>query len=811
MDVGADSVLADWSQITRFFSVLATESPYVRVDTVGRSTLGRPLVLATITAPRHQQRLDRIREGQAMLADPRELSAATEDSLMRVQPAVVFINNNLHSTEIASSQFAMLLAHRLATRTHYQELLEDLVVLLTPSANPDGLDTVVAWYREHRGTPFEAGPLPWLYHAYAGHDNNRDWFMLTQVETRALTHVLYREWFPEVVWDVHQMGRNGARLFLPPFSDPVNPNIDPMLVSAMNLVGTAMAARVADEGRTGVEHGRSFDLWWQGGFRTTPARHNMIGILSEAASAKLASPADVPLGADRPGTGGVMYPSPWTGGRWGLPEIIDYELLAADGLVRLVSTQREAFLRRFVTLGRRAIAAGRAGGPFAYLVPPDQSDPYAVEALVDLMRAGGVEVQQAEAAFVADGETYPEGTVIIPMAQPFRAHAKDLLEVQHYPDRRAYEGGPPLAPYDATGWTLPLQFGLEVRAIVEPFDVATVPIDHAPPVPGRVRGSGTQFVLRNRGIAESEAIVTALQMGAHAWIFSDPTDIDGTPIAPGAVVLEGEPAALGRVLGARAREDGFTVWATEGLPAPAATVERLPRIGLYRSWVANSDEGWTRWVLEHHAIPYVSLTDSLIRAGDLRSVDVLVLPSLRPSTISGGHSAGRAPARYTGGLGSKGAQEIDAFVRGGGTLVAMGASTDYVMQTFDLPIQRIGEGTSGDGRSEGLYAPGTIFQARFRYGDPVTSGLDTLVAVFFSGTSAFAAGDGIDVLGRYVTNPLRSGYVLNPGYLEESPALMRAPVGKGRVILFGFRPQHRAQTLGTFKLLFNALLLSELR
>ncbi|MBE0595130.1 MAG: peptidase M14, partial [Gemmatimonadales bacterium] len=391
LEIGTDSVLADWSQIGTYLTALAAASPRVRLDTIGRTTLGRPMLLVTLTSPENQLRLDHIRRGQALLADPRLLDPVAEDSLIRIQPAVVFINNNIHSTEIGSSQFSLLLAHRLATDPEYQRFLQDVVVLLTPSANPDGLDTVVAWYREYKGTPFEGGPLPWLYHPYVGHDNNRDWFMLTQVETKTLARVLYREWYPEVVWDVHQMGNSGARLFLPPFSDPVNPNIDPLVLEATNLVGTAMATALYDAGKTGVIHQSRFDLWWHGGFRSVPARHNMIGILSEAASARLASPIDQPPAALRQDPAGVNYPAPWPGGRWGIGDIVEYELLAADGLLRLVAGERETFVRRFVTVGRRSIAAGAAGNPYAYLIPPDQRDRGAVAAFIELLIGAGVE------------------------------------------------------------------------------------------------------------------------------------------------------------------------------------------------------------------------------------------------------------------------------------------------------------------------------------------------------------------------------------------------------------------------------------
>ncbi len=811
--VGSDSVLADWTEITRYFATLATASPRVRVDTIGQSTLGRPMVLAVISAPRHLARLDTIRADQARLADPRRLTLAAEDSLVRHQPAVVFVNNNLHSTEIASSQFAMVLAHRLATDSTYQEMLENVVVLLVPSANPDGLDTVVSWYRAHRGSPFEGGPLPWLYHEYVGHDNNRDWYMLTQVESRALARVLYREWFPEIVWDVHQMGRTGARFFLPPFSDPVNPNIDPMIVSATNLVGTAMAASIADAGGTGIEHHRSFDLWWHGGFRTAPTRHNMIGILSEAASAKLASPVDLTPERVRIRGRGVMHPRPWPGGRWGIPEIIEYEMLAARGLLQLVATQRADFVRRFATLGRRAIAAGEAGDPFAYVIPPGQRDPHAVQTLVDLLRRGGVEVLRATEPFVGDSRRYPVGTVIIPMAQPFRAHAKDLLEIQHYPDRRLYEGGPPIPPYDVTGWTLPLQFGLDAQPVAEPFSVSANPIDRFVPVEGTLHGTGTQWVLQNRTLAESAVLVEALTLGARAWVLDRPTVIDGASIDAGAVVIEaGAGTDLGPILEARARRDGFNVWAASDLPVSGKSTDTVPRIGLYRSWVASMDEGWTRWILQRHGIPFLSVTDSMIRAGTLRNaIDVLLLPSQRASDLRHGHPPGHVPEEFTGGLGIAGGQEVATFVREGGAVVALDAAGEYVTQLFDLPIRRSTGQGSRNVAADHFYAPGAIFEVELAPSDPLTSGMDSRVAVYVRSSTVMTMETGAEVLGRYVEDPLRSGYALNAAQLVGSAALVRTVVGAGQVIVFGFRPQHRAQTIGTLKLLFNALLLAPSR
>ncbi len=811
IEVGADSVLADWSQIGNYMSVLAGASTYVRLDTIGSSTLGRPLLLLTITSPEHQARLADIKRVQARLADPRGLSAAAEDTLVSGSPAVVLINNNIHSTEIASSLFSMLLAHRLATDARYRELLRHLVVLVVPSANPDGLDTTVAWYRTHKGTQYEGGPLPWLYHPYTGHDNNRDWYMLTQVETKAISRVLYHEWFPQVVWDVHQMGNRGARFFLPPFADPVNPNLDPILVQATNLVGTAMAAAVYDAGRTGVQHHSRFDLWWHGGLRTVPARHNMIGILSEAASARLASPIFQETEDLRPAQAGVMYPEPWTGGWWRIGDIIEYELLAAQGLLGLMGRQREAFLRRFVTLGRRAVARGAAGDPFAYLIPPEQRDQWAASVLVDLLLGAGIEIQRATEPFTAQGQAYAAGTLVIPMAQPFRAHVKDLLEIQRYPQREQYPGGPPARPYDLAGWTLPLQMGVDVVEVARPFQLSGEPVGESRVPPGPVRGTGPQIVLANRSNMESRTMARALELGAQLWVAADSLEVEGAELGPGAVVLEhrDSPEGLSRLVASHARQYGFEAWAARGLQPSGPVIAGLPRIGLYKPWTASMDEGWTRWVFEQHGIPYISVADSLIRAGRLReTLDVLILPDVGDSSIVNGRSLTHLPAEFAGGIGDTGVEHVAEFVRDGGVLVTLDASSTFAMSRLNLPIDNtLAQDTSSAGVSR-LWAPGSVFGVGLEAGDPLTSGLGDSVHVYFANGVVMNAAAPARVLGRYLPAPLRSGYPVSQERLAEKAALVDVPVGRGRVILFGFRPQHRGQTHGTFKLLFNAVLLS---
>jgi zinc carboxypeptidase len=794
---GADSSLADWTQVSGYMNSLAQRSPLVHVDTLGKTTEGRPFLLMTITSEANQQRLAEIKTVQALLADPRRLSDTALEEIRRKQPAVILISNNIHSTEVASSQMGMTLAYRLTTDPELRRLLDSVVVLMIPSMNPDGLDTVVSWYRRYKGTRYEGGPLPWLYHKYIGHDNNRDWFMLTQVETRLVTRMLYKEWFPEIVYDVHQMGTNGVRLFVPPFQDPVNPNLDPAIVSGINLVGAQMTAALYDAGMTGIAHQLTYDLWWHGGFRSTPTRHNMIGILTEAASTRLGSPITLPLDSLRQPGRGVNYAAPWPGGVWHLGDIVRYELIASESLVRLAARDRVTVIDRFVGLGRRAVEAGLAGNPFAYVLPPEQRDPEAWATLANVLATGGVEVYRAAEPFTADGKRYPAGSLVVPMAQPYRAHAKDLLEPQHYTpvnDR---------PPYDVAGWTLPFTMGVRADLVNGPFSTSLVRIDSVVPTPGKIEGDGDVFILTNRTNAESRVVAALLAAGQSVAIAGD------------SLIVRGPRARA--ILSEQAARHGFDVMAVRTAPTGTHIRQRLPRIGLYQPWTANIDEGWTRWLFEQYDISYTTLHDADVKQGGLRQrFDVIVMPNAEVTSIMLGVDSTRIPLQYAGGLGESGGNAISEFVRGGGTLVCLDGSSNFAISRLNLPVVNVLAGEASGPQVSRFYAPGSIFgtvlggvEGRGQK-SPVTLGVPDSLQIYFENSAAFTVSGPARALATYPEQPLRSGYARYQERLTGKASLVEAPVGSrgGRVILFGFRPQFRGQTHGTFKLLFNAVLLA---
>ena len=751
--VGADRTLADWGQIVSYFQRLAAASPAVHVDTLGPTTNGQPFIVAVISTPANIARLPEFRAAQAKLADPRRLTTEEERRLIATQPSVVFISNNIHGSEIGASQMAMELAYRLATNDTLQKLLEQEIVLIAPSMNPDGQRMITEWYRKNVGTKWEGGPLPWLYHHYVGHDNNRDWFMVTQKETRLVTDYLYGSWFPEIFYDVHQMGAEGARIFVPPLVDPVNPNLDPMIVRGIAHIGAEMALALEERGKTGVANSVIYDLWWHGGARSTPTRHNMIGVITEAASVRIATPIEQDTSRLRGHARGlpkyerrVNFPNPWPGGTWRLRDIIDYELNAAEALVKLASEQREDYVRNFVAMGRRAIETGKTKPPYAFVIPAGQGDAGAVERLVEVLRVGRVEVGRATSPFTAGGATYAAGSHVVRTDQPYRAHAKDLLEVQRFPRMEQYPGGPPERPYDVAGWTLPLQMGVQVVQIDQPLSVSTTPVTDAD---ARVR------CVSRASLTEASAARDTKQYGC---------------------------------------------------------LTRHSRIGLYKSWTASMDEGWTRWVLDDFKIPYIALSDSAVRAGSLRRrFDVIVIPDLSLREVRDGMTDAQVPPPYSGGMGADGLAALKRFVNEGGHVVLVDGSTELAAEVFGIDVKLVAAGAGRATDSEQIYAPGSILRVQVDSSHPVARGMSKDAAIYFVNSTAMdiPTGSAARVIARY---PAQAETILLSGFLQGAPKLAGKAaaaditLGAGRVTMFGFRPLYRGQSYGTFKMFFNALL-----
>jgi hypothetical protein len=795
--IGEDRKLAKWENFVAYFQRLQAASDRIKVSGLGKTTLGRPFIVATISSAENLKRLDEFKEIQRKLADPRLINQqaagnpeAMANDLIRTGKTVVVLTFSIHSTEVGGTLTATELAYRLASENTPQvnEILSNTIILLVPSLNPDGTDIVTDWYQKTLGTPAEGTSPPELYHHYTGHDNNRDWYAFTQVETQLTVDKILNAWHPQILHDVHQMGGAGARFFVPPYVEPWEPNIDPAITAGVNALGTAMAWEVISQGKSGVVFNGIYDAW-------TPARayahyHAGLRILSETASARLATPIAMPFERLSAGinynaqTASWNFPKPWMGGRWTLRDIVDYQEAGAMALLRHAARYREQYLRNFYEMGRRAIEPKTA--PYAFLllepdVPPSIADAAkrlsegmknatgtqaqqhdAAEALakrisnepstaaevgyyyktegfdrlLSILHRGGVEVMRADEEFTADGKRYPPGTRAVLMQQPYGAFAKTLLETQRYPDLREYPGGPPRRPYDVTAHTLPLLMNVKAVEIKEPFKMA----------------------------GKREPLTLVIQSRVRA----------NSPV----------------------------------------------RVGMYKSYAPSMDEGWTRWVFDQYKFPYFSLHDAEARAGKLYpKYDVIILPDQSARALAEGASArpergesgaaGAYPQEYSGGLGEAGIKALREFIEAGGTIITLNNASNFAIEYLGAPVKNALKGVA----PKDFYCPGSILRTQLDAASPLTLGLEKESIAWFEGSPVFEVTDpaGARVIARYAedANPLLSGWILGDKLIRGKAALVEAKIGKGRIVMFGFRPQYRGQSLATLPLLFNAILTSK--
>jgi hypothetical protein len=822
---GADYHLADHSQLVEYYRTLDAATDRLRLIEIGRSTQGRPMVLMFISSEENLAQLDRWREISRRLALARDLTDEQARELAREGRAVIWIDSGLHSSEVAHAQHAPLLAYHMVTdeSDETRRIRDDVILILMPVMNPDGQDIVVNWYREQLGTEWETTGTPILYHEYVGHDINRDWYMILQQETRNLAQVLYHEWHPQVLMNHHQAAPFPARIHIPPFWDPLNPHSDPRIVRGTNLFGTYMARRFEVEGKTGVLSRRNFEMWRADGTRYAPYYRNMIGLHTEvghpSATPRYHDPDSLPemfsglppLSAREPS---VFYANPWPGGWARLGDAVDYHMTASLGVLDLASRLREEWLYGRYEVGRDQIRAGEQGGPFAFVIPPDQWDPGAAVKLINALRRGGAEVHRASGAFTANGRSYPAGTYVVSAAQAFRPLVRVLLEPQTYPDRRLYPGGPIDPPRDLTGWLMPAHMGVRVDQVDEPFQASLDVVDEARVEPGRVVGSGSWgYVFSRERNAGAVAVNRLLAAGASVSWTSGAVEAQGRSFATGSVIVRSGTGASRERIGELARELGLDFYALDQAPGVGRQPLRPYRVGLYRSWMANIDEGWTRWLLEQHEFPLESLSDQDIRGGDLSRFSAILIPAQGSNAILNGHAPGRMPPEFVGGLGAEGTAALERFVRDGGTLIGWEGATDYLMEQLELPVRPSETGVWEDE----FFIPGSIVRIEADPAHPVSYGMPTQVGAFFmerqgSRSRAFdlpASGSsaaGVDVAVRYASRDLAmSGLVVGEEYIAGKPAVVRVGHGSGQVVLFGFRPQFRAQPSGTYKMLFNAI------
>jgi hypothetical protein len=829
--VGADNKLVRWDSIVDYMQRVAAGSPRVKLRELGKTTQGHAFIAVEISAPETMAQVDRFKEFQRKLYfQGGAPTAAERDEIFRSGKAVVVITCNLHSTEIGASQMALELVHRLATEETpvVRKILDNVILVLVPSANPDGQIMVVDWFNKNVGTEFESSSMPYLYHPYVGHDNNRDMYMLTQKESQLTAKLLWQDWFPSVWLDEHQQGNSGARIFVMPATDPINPNVHPLIYRWNGILGQAQGAALEAAGKDGIIYNATYTNFWQGAMAWSGWWHNQVGLLTEVASVRVASPVEQrravpgappaaepegggrrqadspgPLPAPRDITPRTEYPRPWTGGRWTLRDIVDYELIATMGLLEAAADQREVLLRQIYEVNRVTVEAGGKDEPAAILIPvASQFEPRAAIRLAEKLQLAGVEVWRAGAAFEADGKPYPAGTLVVPMAQVFARYAKDLLEKQTYPEVRRTPTSPPEPPYDVTAWSLGMLMGADVVFAKKPVPPAAqlARLREPPKTAGEITGTGARFTFDYRGADAALAINRLLKDGAKV-------SLERTGSSQ-AVVVTGVPR---KRIEALASELGLAVRASAAPKAPvkpAGLALKAPRVGLYQPWTASMDEGWTRWVLEQWEFAPKTLHNAEVKAGKLhQQYDVIVLADQQPRAILEGNASGGVRAEYRGGIGDDGLEALKAFAADGGTLVLMGASADLAIQKWPIPVRNLKNGLTRDQH----FAPGTIVRVQVDTASPLGFGMPADTFGFYNNSPFYDIVDGFaslrtSVVARYPnTDVVASGWLKGEELMAGRAAVVQVDMNPGRLVLFGLRPQHRAQTQATFPLLFNAL------
>ena len=722
---GDDKKLASWAQTVEYFQKLADASNRVEFQEIGKTTEGKPFVYATISTPENLKNLEKYKQINAKLADPRLIKSndKTAQDLIKQGKTIVLITCGIHSTEVGSSLSSMLIAEKLAKAedAETRKILENTIVLLVPSLNPDGVDIVKNWYDKTLGTKFEGTSPPELYQKYVGHDNNRDWYAFTQVETQLTVDKIHNEWHPQIVHDIHQQGASGARLFLPPYKEPVEPNVPKQLVEAYTELGSFMANDLREKGFEGITTNSTYDAW-------TPARayshyHGGVRILSETASANLASPITVKfenlrgnLDFDAKKESANFAPV-WKGGTWHLRDITNYMTSAAFSLLKHASENREQWLSRFYAIGKEAVRPRKDGELFGFVVPsrPNSGFGYPQDYLSDVLRRGGVEIEATD-----KGD-------LVKMAQPYGAFAKTLIERQNYPNLRD-EKGNPIPPYDVTAHTLSLFYNLDIKAVNVPF--------------------------KYRKLSGFENL------------------------------------QFGGLVGCDVRGSAY----------------------LYKSHIPSMDEGWTRWLLEKYTgglkcVSYSSIGDAEIKeinySGKYKRI---IFPDQSPNQMLNGYPKGTMPDEYTGGIGKEGVENLRKFVEAGGTLVFLNDSSDFAIEQFNLPVKDVTKGL----QRKDFYIPGSILRTELDTTHPIAKGMPKESIAWFENSPAFEVTDmtNAKIIAKYpekTADILLSGWALGAEKLAGKAALVEFKMGKGKIVLFGFRPQYRGQSLATFPLLFNAI------
>lgn len=817
--LGADRKIARWDKIVDYFTLLEKESPRLKVVNLGPTTMGQPFLLVIISSPDNLANLERIKEINQKITDPRQVPAEEIPELISQGKAIICQSMSLHATEIGGTQMAPELAYDLLSRNDQEtkRILDNVVFLLIPSFNPDGQIMVVDWYNQTLGTEYEGAPLPYLYHKYAGHDNNRDGDFLNLQESIYAARILYQEWKPEAYVDHHHMGSYGPRLYIPPYCDPIRPYADPLLWRELSWFGSHMAYRLEEAGKTGIINDAMFPGWGHFGWHWITPFHNIVGMLTESASAQLATP--IFIHPDQLRAESLQFPAyeaqsnfphPWEGGWWRLRDIVEQQKISAWAVLDLAARHRETLLYNAYLKALRQSERGATEKPRAYVIPAEQNDRLTAIKMINTLLQSGLEIHRASTELKAGSVIYPAGSFLISLAQPKRGLIRNLLGRTLYPDNywTRSRDGRPFRPYDLATHTMAEFMGVRVDPLDElpeaGLEIITTPLKPA----GQVRAGPAGYRLDGR-LNDSFRAVSLLLDGKVQVLRADKNTDE---LQTGDFIVT---EAAERTLHSIAEKTGVDFLPLTSLPAEGLHKVRRLRVGLYqRYYGGNMEEGWTRLLLEKFELPHLTIKDADIKSGQLaKKIDLLILPHDSTAMIMGeiresSRRFASYPPEYRSGLGQDGLEKLKDFVNRGGILVCLGAAGNFAIEKFRLSLRNV----VAEVDSREFFCPGSTLKAVFDNLNPLAYGLPEKGLVLFSDSPVFEIlpapnSEKYRVVVRYEEKELlQSGWLIGEQYLSKKAAVVEAAYGQGQVILIGLRAHHRAQTHGTFKLLFNTFI-----
>jgi len=810
--LGSDYKLANWDQIAEYFYALDKASNKIKIVELGETEMGNTLLIALISSPENLKNLEKYKAIQHKLADPRLTSDAELPQLLKEGKNVVHISCCLHSSEVGATQMAPIVAYQLATQNTpvVKEILENVILILYPCINPDGTQLVANHYmKQNPGPGVRVESLPRLYNKYTGHDNNRDFYMFTQKEHKLVAKQLYEEWFPEIVFDMHQKGssQTACRIFVPPFADPVNPTIHPLVIRQQELIGGYMSTDLTSNGYPWVEDHSHFTLWWHGGLRTSVAFHNMIAILTEVASANLASPVppQEKIDENHTTTKTVDYPVKWIPDRpWRLADIVEQDRLAVFAVLKAAARNKDMILRNFYIMNKDAIEKGKTEKPFAYVMTADQHDIGAFVYFLEVMLTQDTDFHIATKPFTVAGKQYPAGSVLLYLAQPARPNILALMEKQLFPSGKR--------PYDIAGWTLPLLMGVLYDKIDEPFEAETTAYTKATPVTNVVSHPKPKaYYIGVNSIDHFRAVNRLLKKGYSLSILTSPSTINEHKIDPGSIVVENQNNAA-KDIELLKKDLSLTIIEADPPGDSAGVAIRKPRIAVADN-PRSMPVGWLRWLLEKHEFDFSLINSKDFEQGNLNSRFDVILFIERP----GGENRDWRRRRSDRGDRSrteqrqkineqreKYAEQIRQFVKAGGTVIAWSNLADYMIETLKLDVNTIPDSKD----REKFGCPGSVLRIEVNTSHPVTYGMQKDGFAFFRNNLALKAKNH-QVLGKYPnTNPLASGYLLGANIIQGTDNIIYDTIGRGRAVIIGFEPVFRDRPVATFKLVFNSILYS---